>query len=161
MLAQFYPRWYTMIPAAIILGFGAAPMWSAKCTYLTQVGTVYAEILKDAAEPVIVKFFGIFFLFFQSSQIWGNLISSMVLNPGKGEDAPLPSEADLAICGFNYCPGSEAASNNTNLQRPDETKIYTLAGIFLGLAIASSVLIAILVDNLGRYGEQERGNNKE
>jgi hypothetical protein len=27
-------------------------------------------------EPVIVKFFGIFFLFFQTSLVWGNLISS-------------------------------------------------------------------------------------
>ncbi len=35
--AQFYPEFYTLIPAAIILGMGAAPMWSAKCTYLTQV----------------------------------------------------------------------------------------------------------------------------
>ena len=35
--AQFYPEFYTLIPGAIILGMGAAPMWSAKCTYLTQV----------------------------------------------------------------------------------------------------------------------------
>lgn len=35
--AQFYPSFYTLIPGAIILGLGAAPMWSAKCTYLTQV----------------------------------------------------------------------------------------------------------------------------
>ena len=25
--AQFYPRDYTLIPTAILLGFGAAPMW--------------------------------------------------------------------------------------------------------------------------------------
>ena len=35
--AQFYPRFYTLLPTAFILGMGAAPMWSAKCTYLTQV----------------------------------------------------------------------------------------------------------------------------
>ena len=28
-------------------------------------------------EPIIVRFFGIFFLFFQSSSVWGNLISSL------------------------------------------------------------------------------------
>ena len=27
-----------MIPGAILVGLGAAPMWSAKCTYLTEVG---------------------------------------------------------------------------------------------------------------------------
>jgi hypothetical protein len=35
--AQFYPRFATLIPAAIVLGFCAAPLWSAKCTYLTHV----------------------------------------------------------------------------------------------------------------------------
>ncbi|XP_043230217.1 UNC93-like protein isoform X2 [Amphibalanus amphitrite] len=164
MLAQFYPRSYTMIPAAIILGFGAAPMWSAKCTYLTQVGKIYAEIIEDASEPIIVKFFGIFFLLFQSSQIWGNLISSMVLNPGQGAGVEPPSEESLSICGINYCPGAESAGgsavNNTNLERPDEVRIYTLAGIFLGLAVLSSVLISILVDSLDRYGEKERTNNQ-
>jgi hypothetical protein len=35
--AQFYPRFYTLIPTAIVLGFGAAPLWSAKCSYLTQL----------------------------------------------------------------------------------------------------------------------------
>ena len=74
--AQFYPQFYTLVPGAIILGLGAAPMWSAKCTYLTQVGNIYAELTNQAVEPIIVKFFGIFFLFFQSSSIWGNLISS-------------------------------------------------------------------------------------
>lgn len=28
---------YTLVPAAIILGFGAAPLWIAKCAYLTKV----------------------------------------------------------------------------------------------------------------------------
>ena len=41
--AQFYPQFYTLIPGAIILGLGAAPMWSAKCTYLTQVSPYNEE----------------------------------------------------------------------------------------------------------------------
>ena len=35
--SQFYPEFYTLLPTAVVVGFGAAPMWSAKCTYLTQV----------------------------------------------------------------------------------------------------------------------------
>merc|ERR1712001_693575 len=73
---QFYPQFYTIIPGAIVVGIGAAPMWSAKCTYLTQVGNRYAELSGVPVEPIIVRFFGIFFLFFQSSSVWGNLISS-------------------------------------------------------------------------------------
>ena len=28
--ANIFPRWYTLIPAAVILGLGAAPLWTAK-----------------------------------------------------------------------------------------------------------------------------------
>ena len=39
--SQFYPEFYTLLPTAVVLGLGAAPMWSAKCTYLTQVAHRY------------------------------------------------------------------------------------------------------------------------
>ncbi|XP_043202638.1 UNC93-like protein [Amphibalanus amphitrite] len=158
LAAQFYPRPFTMIPGAIVLGLAAAPMWSAKCTYLTQVGRIHAEIIGEDSEPVIVKFFGIFFLFFQSAQIWGNLISSLVLSPGGKQLEAVPSEESLAICGINYCPGIESASNNTNLERPPESQIYTMAGIFLALAVACSGFIALTLDKLDRYGEKERAS---
>ena len=35
--AQFYPRFETLLPAAAILGFAAAPLWISKCAYLTKV----------------------------------------------------------------------------------------------------------------------------
>ncbi len=38
ILAQFYPEFYTLIPAAVVLGLGGAPMWSAQCTYITRLG---------------------------------------------------------------------------------------------------------------------------
>ena len=46
-----------------------------------QVGSIYGEIADKPVEPIIVRFFGIFFLFFQSASIWGNLIASA----GKGK----------------------------------------------------------------------------
>ena len=42
--AQFYPRLYTLVPAALILGFGAAPLWIAKCAYLTKVRALISHI---------------------------------------------------------------------------------------------------------------------
>ena len=41
--AQFYPEFYTLIPTAILLGMGAAPLWAAKCTYLTQVFSIISR----------------------------------------------------------------------------------------------------------------------
>lgn len=43
--ANFYATWATLIPASILLGMGAAPLWSAKCTYLTDMGQTYAKAL--------------------------------------------------------------------------------------------------------------------
>jgi len=83
--AQFYPEFYTLLPTAFILGMGAAPMWSAKCTYLTQVAHRFAGLDGSDPEPVVVKFFGIFFFFFQCNSILGNIISTTVLSSGSTE----------------------------------------------------------------------------
>ncbi|XP_008468631.1 UNC93-like protein [Diaphorina citri] len=74
---QFYPRFYTLVPAGILVGIGAAPMWAAKATYLTQVGAVYAKLTDQAVDAIIVRFFGFFFLAWQTAELWGNLISSL------------------------------------------------------------------------------------
>ncbi len=79
---------------------GAAPLWTAKCTYLTDTGTIYAGTKHVHKDIVINRFFGIFFMFFQSgldddvveyerkmmdsvflASIWGNLISYFILKP--------------------------------------------------------------------------------
>lgn len=74
---QLFPRFYTLVPAGILVGMGAAPMWASKATYLTQVGQVYAKITEQAVDAIIVRFFGFFFLAWQSAELWGNLISSL------------------------------------------------------------------------------------
>ena len=68
MVANFYARWGTIIPAAIILGIGAAPLWSAKCTYLTEIGSWYAKMTDSSHDDIINRFFGIFFMIFQTSK---------------------------------------------------------------------------------------------
>lgn len=75
--AQFYPRFYTLVPTGVLLGIGAAPMWASKATYLTQVAGVYAKVTDQPADGIIVRFFGFFFLAWQAAELWGNLISSL------------------------------------------------------------------------------------
>ena len=74
--AQFYPAFYTLIPTAFILGLGAAPLWIAKCTYLTFIANRLAVIEDTDPEPIVVKFFGIFFFLFQCNSILGHSIST-------------------------------------------------------------------------------------
>lgn len=75
--AQFFPRFYTLVPAGVLLGIGAAPMWASKATYITQVGAVYAKLTDQSVEAIVVRFFGFFFLAWQTAELWGNLISSL------------------------------------------------------------------------------------
>lgn len=74
---QVYPKFYTLVPAGVLLGIGAAPMWASKATYLTQVAGVYAKLTDQAVDGIIVRFFGFFFLAWQTSELWGNLVSSL------------------------------------------------------------------------------------
>lgn len=75
--AHFYPRFYTMIPGGMFVGLGGGPLWCAKCTYLSVIGTAYATITDVSPDVAITRFFGVFFMFYQLSQVWGNLISSL------------------------------------------------------------------------------------
>jgi Ion channel regulatory protein UNC-93 len=75
--SQFYPKFYTLVPAGVLLGIGAAPMWASKATYLTQVAGVYAKLTDQSVDGIIVRFFGFFFLAWQTAELWGNLISSL------------------------------------------------------------------------------------
>lgn len=78
IIAQFVPRLYTLIPAGLAVGLGGGPLWCAKCTYLTVISEALVTLQgKDGkAEGQVVRFFGLFFIFYQMAQVWGNLISS-------------------------------------------------------------------------------------
>lgn len=150
--AQFKPEFYILIPAAAIVGFSAAPLWAAKSTYLTHIGNEYATVIAEMnVEVVIVKFFGIFFSFFQTHAIFGNIISSTVLSLGVNESTKVINDPE--VCGANFCPGT----NLTSFQDlEDGTKIWTLSGIYLAIAFCAIAVVGIFTDSLIRYGEKDR-----
>lgn len=65
--ANMYPKWYILMPAAVVLGLGAAPLWTAKCTYVSEIAHHYAKLSNETSEAVVNRFFGIFFAMFQTS----------------------------------------------------------------------------------------------
>nr|XP_023020735.1 UNC93-like protein isoform X1 [Leptinotarsa decemlineata] len=157
--AQFFPRFYTLVPAGILLGVGAAPMWASKATYLTQVAGVYAKLTDQAVDGIIVRFFGFFFLAWQTAELWGNLISSLVLsNPhGGGGSHSNTTTTNFDVCGANFCVST--LNSNENLSRPDDQEIYEISSIYLGCIIVAAILIALVVDPLSRYGEKQGRRN--
>ncbi|XP_047114462.1 UNC93-like protein [Schistocerca piceifrons] len=152
--AQFYPRFYTLVPAGVLLGLGAAPMWASKATYLTQVGGIYAKITDQAIDAIVVRFFGFFFLAWQTAELWGNLISSLVLSSGAHGGGGNGSANAQEICGANFCVN--VAGQTENLNRPPDSEIYEISGIYLACVILAVAMVALLVDPLTRYGERQR-----
>ncbi|KAL0838654.1 hypothetical protein ABMA28_016729 [Loxostege sticticalis] len=164
--AQFYPKLYTLVPAGMMVGFGGGPLWCAKCTYLSVVAEPYSKLSGVSAEVLVVRFFGLFFMFYQMAQIWGNLVSSAILSSSLGETPSFFNETlipdDLlsnvsvpavdigASCGVNFCSGS-ASHGNTNLAPPSALKIQVIAGIYLVCMATAVIMVSFGVDSLTRY----------
>ncbi|XP_027699363.1 protein unc-93 homolog A isoform X1 [Vombatus ursinus] len=143
-LGNFYASWYTLIPTSMILGLGGAPLWSAKSTYLTISGNTYAQKTGKRGKDVINQYFGIFFLIFQSSGVWGNLISSLVFQQESttGEI----QEDQLMHCGASDCFTTSTPTNNT--KRPTNDLVYTLLGIYTGSGILAVLLVAVFLEQI-------------
>ncbi|CAF0796002.1 unnamed protein product [Brachionus calyciflorus] len=144
--ANVFPKYYTLVPTAIILGLGAAPLWTAKCTFLTDLGTLYAKLSGETAEIVINRFFGIFFAMFQSGNIWGNIISSTVLKPIVDENSTFVS--NITFCGVNDCPGS----GSVEIKKPQKSTVYLLCGIYIGCALFAAFLIFTFINSYRKLG---------
>ena len=69
VLANFYPHYYTLVPASMVAGFSLSNMWTAHATYLTNIAACYAELTGKSIVNVVGKFNGLFFMFFGISQV--------------------------------------------------------------------------------------------
>ena len=77
--ANFYPTFYTLLPAAVVTGFGHGLLWTAESSYLLKLAFDSSRISTDQLEPKMFRFHAIFLACFQTTHIWGNLISSVLL----------------------------------------------------------------------------------
>ncbi|XP_031844360.2 UNC93-like protein [Nomia melanderi] len=161
MAAQFYPKFYTMIPAGFLVGIGAGPLWCAKCTYLTVAAEAYATLSDVATDVLVTRFFGVFFMFYQMAQVWGNLISSAVLShglDGVSSNVTLNSTIVAKTCGANFCGATSGDAEGPTLERPPEDRIHLICGIYLCCMIVASLIVAFGVDSLSRYNRGRSGS---
>ena len=133
-------------------GTCAAPLWSAKCAYLTTTGIRYSQLSGESQDAVVTRYFGIFFLIFQSGQIWGNLISSLVLQQGVSDSF---RENAGEVCGARFCahPPGNATEYSHNL-------VIKLLSIYVGTGVFAVLLIVVLMDRLtGSLDRRKQGES--
>ncbi|CAB3227160.1 unnamed protein product [Arctia plantaginis] len=155
--AQLYPRFYTMIPAGLIVGLGGGPLWCSKCTYLSVTSEAHSRISKISAEALLVRFLGLFFMIFQMNQVWGNLISSLVLTSGNNTAAFTSVNETMIpiLCGANFLPSADA---DEALPTQPPEKIQMLSGIYLACMAGAAFLVAVGVDSMKRYDTGRQGS---
>ncbi|CAF2035479.1 unnamed protein product [Rotaria magnacalcarata] len=152
--ANYYPKAYLMYPAAALVGLGAAPLWTSKCSYLTDTGTIYAESKGVHKDVVVNRFFGIFFMFFQSSQIWGNLISYLVLKPIEKEHNDTLYEVEkYAKCGADF---SEKEYKGAEVINQIDRKTVDILCIVYICICACSILTVVVFLNQRRKSTRDK-----
>jgi len=166
--ANFYPRFYTMIPASVVQGFVETLNFTAFSTYLAKLSAGYADLVGKQTTHVFSQFLGVFFLFFKFSQIAGGLISSLLLsNTGSrklsriytkhGNDSldegslyrNITNEDNIftLFCGSRYCPSDDmnTAESDSDV---DETTLLILMGCFGASTVVGSVTLIFFLDPL-------------
>ena len=160
--ANFYPRFYTMIPAFIVHGFFMAVGYTAQSTYLTNISAGYGELVGKPTKDVLSQFHGTYFIFLQFSQIAGGLLSSLLLSkPSSRQDDVLYAglrimntsnysvHADnfsVPFCGSAYCP-SDSRQIETN-SSVDGTTLLILMGCFGACTVVGCFILVFFLDPL-------------
>ena len=139
---------------SFFLGMCAAPLWSSKCAYLTTTGIRYSQLSRETQDAVVTRYFGIFFLIFQSGQIWGNLISSLVLQQGV-KDTFRENAGD--VCGANYCKPPPALGNSTG--EYNRSLVIKLLSIYVAIGCFAVLFVIVMLDRL--TGDLDRRKAQE
>ncbi|WAR02410.1 UN93A-like protein [Mya arenaria] len=99
---NFYPTFATLIPSSVLLGLTAGPMWTSQSVYLSDMAYSYAGRKNSDSHTILSKYNGIFFAMYETTQITGNLISSIVLQQGTYNYTN--TNETVKFCGRYGCP---------------------------------------------------------
>ncbi|GFR98348.1 Unc-93-like protein A [Elysia marginata] len=85
--AHIHPTFWTLVPTSVMVGLGQAVIWNAESAYVLKLAFDSATAAGGVGslDQEMFRFHGIFLACFQSTHIWGNLISSLMLSWYKGQ----------------------------------------------------------------------------
>ena len=144
-VANFYPSWYTLIPASVIAGFASGPMWAASAKHLTMVATTVAAKLNKDQEYLIGFYTGIFFCNIAAALVPGNLISSLILFPYNGINESMLAD-DLEY---------ENSSCKLSATEVMDSKLrYILFSIYAMFIVIGILILVVMVNHIPTNNER-------
>uniref|UniRef100_A0A915DDD1 Uncharacterized protein n=1 Tax=Ditylenchus dipsaci TaxID=166011 RepID=A0A915DDD1_9BILA len=150
MFANFIPRYYSLIPASLLVGVAASCSWAAVEEYITESGIKFAKLNIEAQNIVTVRFFGYFFMILHLGQVIGNILSSVILI-NSVPTLPIEDRVD-PTCGHNFVSNMSALSQRAqfNLQRPPQFAYLSVVGVHLCCVIVAMMIILFFLNALKR-----------
>lgn len=89
----------TMYPAGVLVGFGAALLWTAQGVYITRCAEFHEAVRGLPAGSTMGRFNGIFWSIFQVSQFAGNLLVAVLFAEGVSTRAVFVVTTAVATAG--------------------------------------------------------------
>ncbi|XP_011409961.1 PREDICTED: protein unc-93 homolog A-like [Amphimedon queenslandica] len=137
-VANFYPQWYTLVPAAVCGGLADSIMHAGNSIHVTNMAIKYAPALNEKTDHLIAFYNGIITMFFKLSYIPGNLATTAILfseRTSAGKDI-----IDTSL---------EPICNNTDAANLDQTYVYILMSSFVLINIAAIAIAFLFIDHPG------------
>ncbi|XP_035208452.1 protein unc-93 homolog A-like [Stegodyphus dumicola] len=106
----------------------------------------------NVLESITSRFFGFHGLSYQSTHIWGNLVSYYVLKPRT--DIRNATSSPIFMCGAFVC-NLESDSMIKNLVEPNSETRYVITGIYVVLVFTAIFIVLLFVDRLETSKESE------
>ena len=145
--SNFYPIFFTLIPATLFLGFTMANLLVAQSTYLTSIAVSYASAANKRPDHIISAFNGYFLFMMYLAHFVGNLLSSAVFHvfscANSTEIMNKRNESHFGSCSLIL--SSEKQNFDISI---DENVIVVLLSIFMVITLQAHIIITIYLDKL-------------
>jgi hypothetical protein len=155
--SNFYPAFATLLPSSILLGLISGPMWTSQSVFITTNAYSYSDMNKADAHATLSRLNGIFFTFYELTQITGNLVSSLVLNKDKYN---MTSSSTLT-CGCNDCPVVSSGNETSKIVEPPASTVYLMLSVFLVFDVIGFLCTVVFLPPIPKSEWAQQSSTKE
>lgn len=155
-VANLYPTYATLLIAGMLMTSLQSPQWPSMSMINTLFATEYSALSKKPEDVHIISFSGYFFTSFQASQVFGNMLSYIILYGYEQlEDSSITNssivnsfETDYSSCGAADCQNATIVEERIGQYKPvNRVSLYVLIGVALVLEVSSILIHAIFLPN--------------
>ncbi|XP_077974032.1 protein unc-93 homolog A-like isoform X1 [Styela clava] len=179
-LANFYPRYYTLIPTALLIGIAESNIWTCISIFNAHFGAEYHRIKNHPTKTVeffVSRLSGYYFAIHHFHHIFGGVITYLILNvfneqhppsvmsnvsmTGNSTIFPLYYDITLSFCGANDCQKKTAIDESIENYSPNSRiNFMILLSCFTTMCISSLIIHACTLPNVKVHHHQESDENE-